>query len=131
MFLSLVRERDPSEARVALTPEGVHGLVEAGHEVVVETEAGQRAGFLDSDYRAAGAQIAFSDFEAVRLSQVWSRSKPPPTRSWSSSPQTPPWSPSCTWLRESKACYNACSARARPLSPWSSSKTNIHYFLSN
>jgi len=70
MFLSLVRERDPSEARVALTPEGVHGLVEAGHEVVVETEAGQRAGFLDSDYRAAGAQIAFSDFEAVRLSQV-------------------------------------------------------------
>jgi alanine dehydrogenase len=70
MFLSLVRERDPSEARVALTPEGVHGLVEAGHEVVVETEAGQRSGFLDSDYRAAGAQIAFSDFEAVRLSQV-------------------------------------------------------------
>ena len=70
MFLSLVRERDPSEARVALTPEGVHGLVEAGHEVVVETEAGQRAGFLDSDYRAAGAQLAFSDFEAVRLSQV-------------------------------------------------------------
>ncbi len=70
MFLSLVKERDPSEARVALTPEGVRGLVEAGHEVVVETEAGTRAGFPDSDYRAAGAQIAFSDFEAVRVSEV-------------------------------------------------------------
>lgn len=70
MFLSLVKERDPSEARVALTPEGVRGLVEADHEVVVETEAGLRAGFPDSDYRAAGAQIVFSDFEAVRASEI-------------------------------------------------------------
>ena len=48
MFLSLVRERDPSEARVALTPEGVHGLVEAGHEVVVETDGRIRIEVEDS-----------------------------------------------------------------------------------
>jgi NAD(P) transhydrogenase subunit alpha len=42
---------------VALVPESVKKLVAAGVEVGIETGAGARAGFLDADYKTAGASI--------------------------------------------------------------------------
>jgi len=42
---------------VALTPEGVRVLAQAGHRVSVETRAGATVGFDDDAYRAAGAVI--------------------------------------------------------------------------
>src|SRR5262249_46627055 len=47
----------PEEFRVALVPETVARLVKGGLEVVVASEAGERAGFLDDAYVAAGAQL--------------------------------------------------------------------------
>ena len=57
MQLAVLKESSP-EHRVALTPAAVAPLVKAGWEVLVESTAGQAAGFLDADYLAKGAKIA-------------------------------------------------------------------------
>jgi alanine dehydrogenase len=43
-----------------MTPAGVRTLTRAGHDVVVETQAGARVGFPDDAYQAAGARIETS-----------------------------------------------------------------------
>ncbi len=45
------------EYRVALSPTGVHELVERGHEVYVEREAGRGSLIPDEEFTAAGATI--------------------------------------------------------------------------
>jgi alanine dehydrogenase len=64
MRVGTVRERKDGEYRVGLTPEGVHTLRFHGHEVLVETHAGEGSGFSDDAYRASGASIA-PDAETV------------------------------------------------------------------
>ncbi len=46
------------EHRVAITPQGVRTLVADGHDVMVQTQAGEGSGFSDADYIAAGGRIA-------------------------------------------------------------------------
>jgi NAD(P) transhydrogenase subunit alpha len=58
MRIAVPVERQPGEARVALTPESVKKLVASGVEITVEAGAGRRAGFLDDEYKTAGATIA-------------------------------------------------------------------------
>ena len=57
MRIAVPREKQPGEARVALAPESVKKLAGAGVEVGVENGAGDKAGFRDSDYTAAGATL--------------------------------------------------------------------------
>ncbi len=45
------------ERRVALTPPAVHVLAERGHRVLVQTGAGEGAGFRDDDFVAEGARL--------------------------------------------------------------------------
>ncbi len=65
MRIGIPREIKNNENRVGLSPSGVHALVEAGHEVLVETNAGEGSYFEDNDYVEAGAEISDSQ------SQVW------------------------------------------------------------
>jgi alanine dehydrogenase len=58
MQIGVPKETKVHENRVGLTPAGAAALIRRGHEVVVELGAGEQAGFLDSDYRAAGARLA-------------------------------------------------------------------------
>ena len=51
-------EVKPDEYRVALTPAGVRELVDAGHEVLVQSGAGLGSAISDDAYRAQGAQVA-------------------------------------------------------------------------
>lgn len=46
-----------NENRVGLSPSGIHALVEQGHTVLVETNAGSGSYFEDEDYKQAGAEI--------------------------------------------------------------------------
>lgn len=64
MRIGVPKEVKNHEYRVGLTPAGAHALTLAGHEVLVETNAGARVGFADADYRAAGARIAADAAEA-------------------------------------------------------------------
>src|SRR5262249_53475041 len=57
MRIAVPVEKQPGEARVALTPESIKKLVGSGVEVVVEEGAGVKSGFLDDEYKAAGASV--------------------------------------------------------------------------
>ncbi len=46
------------ENRVALIPEAINVLVSNGHQVIVETKAGEGSKYSDNDFSEAGAQIA-------------------------------------------------------------------------
>jgi alanine dehydrogenase len=58
MKFAVGREIKPQEGRVALLPVQVAELVDAGHEVWVERDAGALSGAEDAAYHSAGARIA-------------------------------------------------------------------------
>jgi alanine dehydrogenase len=57
MRIGVPREVKNSEHRVGMTPVGVHELVQRGHELIVEHDAGLGSSFTDDDYRKAGATV--------------------------------------------------------------------------
>jgi alanine dehydrogenase len=70
MLIGVPKEIKNHEYRVGITPAGAHALVQHGHEVLVETQAGARVGFSDSDYQAAGARIVPSHREVWEAEMV-------------------------------------------------------------
>jgi len=57
MKVGVLKEIKVKENRVAMTPAGVEQMVAHGHDVMVETTAGEGSGFSDENYINAGAQI--------------------------------------------------------------------------
>lgn len=57
MIIGVPRETREGERRVALLPQAVQALVQEGHEVRVESGAGEGIGLTDNDYRRAGATV--------------------------------------------------------------------------
>ena len=57
MRVGVPKEVKVHEYRVGLVPASVRELVAHGHEVFVQTGAAERIGFMDDDYRRAGATI--------------------------------------------------------------------------
>jgi len=57
MRVAIPREVKDNEFRVAITPAGVHDLVSHGHDVLVETGAGDGSSITDDAYTSAGATI--------------------------------------------------------------------------
>ena len=68
MRVGVVKEIKTDEYRVALTPAGARELVQRGHEVLIETGAGEGSAFPDGAYEAAGAAIAGTE-------DVWASSE--------------------------------------------------------
>ncbi len=64
MNIGIPKEIKPQENRVAIQPGGVMTLVQQGHNVMVEKDAGLGSGFSDDEYVAAGAQIE-ADVDAL------------------------------------------------------------------
>jgi len=58
MRIGVPTEIKPDEYRVALTPAGARELILRGHEVVVESSAGEGSAFPDSAYTSVGARTA-------------------------------------------------------------------------
>ena len=56
MRITVLGERGSGDRRVAVPPEAVGPLVAAGHQVVVESGAGDGIGAADEAYRSAGAE---------------------------------------------------------------------------
>jgi alanine dehydrogenase len=67
MFIGVPKEIKNNENRVALTPAGVITLINAGHTVLVEKDAGIGSGFVNDDYAKAGAEIIDS------AEKVWAK----------------------------------------------------------
>ncbi|WP_110686206.1 alanine dehydrogenase [Salinicola aestuarinus] len=57
MRIGVPKEIKNHEYRVALTPGGVRELVERGHRVQVQCDAGSGAGYSDEAFRDAGAEL--------------------------------------------------------------------------
>lgn len=57
MIIGLIKEIKDNENRVALTPQGATFLIDAGHQIVVQADAGINSGYSDADYRACGCSI--------------------------------------------------------------------------
>jgi alanine dehydrogenase len=68
MKVGVAKEIKPDEYRVALTPAGARELVLRGHEVLVETTAGDGSAFRDEAYEAVGARI-------LAVDDVWGESE--------------------------------------------------------
>ncbi|NLA09854.1 MAG: alanine dehydrogenase, partial [Microbacteriaceae bacterium] len=69
MRISVPTEIKDNEFRVALTPAGVHDLVRAGHEVLVQRGAGVASSMSDAEYLAAGAELVDD------AAEVWARAE--------------------------------------------------------
>ncbi|MEM7550119.1 MAG: alanine dehydrogenase [Bacteroidota bacterium] len=74
--IGIPKEVSRQENRVSLTPEAVGLLVNNGHEVLVETKAGETSKYQDNEYVDAGARIVY-DRKTVFESQVTLKVEPP------------------------------------------------------
>ncbi|QSR87271.1 alanine dehydrogenase [Candidatus Methylacidiphilum infernorum] len=61
MRIGIPKEIKKGENRVSLIPSGARRLVESGHSVYVEKNAGEGSGFSDEDYAKAGAFIVSAE----------------------------------------------------------------------
>lgn len=68
LFIGLPKETAFQENRVALIPDAVGVLVDNGHEVIVETTAGDGSKYTDKDFSEAGARIAYDKAEVYKAS---------------------------------------------------------------
>jgi len=57
MIIGVPKEIKNEEYRVGLTPYNAHELINHGHNVIVERDAGTGIGFLDEHYQSAGCEI--------------------------------------------------------------------------
>ncbi|MDX6512070.1 MAG: alanine dehydrogenase [Gaiellaceae bacterium] len=67
MQIGVAKEIKTDEYRIALTPAGARELIEHGHDVLVETGAGEGSAFTDDAYLAVGARTA-------SVEEVWAES---------------------------------------------------------
>lgn len=70
LFIGLPKEISLQENRIALTPDSVALIVRNGHEVLVESGAGNNANFTDRAYSEAGAQIVYSPKEVYQADLI-------------------------------------------------------------
>ena len=70
MIVGVPKETFPGERCVALVPSIVPLLIKAGLVVLVETDAGNAAGFPNAAYREKGTQIASSRAEVFTSADV-------------------------------------------------------------
>lgn len=70
LFIGLVTEYEDEENRVCLTPESVGLLVENGHQVLVQKDAGKKSGFTDLEYAEQGGKIVDSLEEAMEANII-------------------------------------------------------------
>jgi NAD(P) transhydrogenase subunit alpha len=70
MLIGVPKEIATGERRVAIVPEVVPLLTRAGHRVVVERGAGQRAGFTDEAYKAVGADVVDTPEQIYSTAQM-------------------------------------------------------------
>lgn len=77
MIIGVPKEIKDHETRVGLVPSGVIALREAGHEVLVETHAGEGSSITDREYMHSGAAILESAADVWRRADLVVKVKEP------------------------------------------------------
>ena len=83
MLIGIPKEIKESEHRVGMTPSGVQSLIENGHTVYVQNNAGNGSGYSDQDYLAVGAQILKTIEEVYDISEMIIKVKEPLKKEYS------------------------------------------------
>ena len=78
LFIGLPKESSLQENRLGLTPEAVQHLVSEGHEVLLESGAGEPSKYSDHAYSEAGASIAYSTEEVYKADIILKVAPPMP-----------------------------------------------------
>jgi alanine dehydrogenase len=79
MLIGVPKEIKNHEYRVGMTPASVRELINHGHSVIVETQAGTGIGFDDQDYTQVGAEIRQSASEIFAEAEMIVKVKEPLT----------------------------------------------------
>lgn len=70
MRIGIPKEIKNLEFRVGATPTMVEGFIDAGHEVIIQTNAGNKIGYTDAMYQKAGAKIVMTAKEAWQADMI-------------------------------------------------------------
>lgn len=70
LVIGIPKEDSFQEKRVALVPEAVALLVARGHQVLVESGAGNQAHYTDTDYSESGARIVYDRRQVFQTGMV-------------------------------------------------------------
>lgn len=68
--IGIPKETSLQEKRIPIVPDAVAVLVNNGHEVIIETGAGEGSSFTDKDYSEAGATIVFTTEEVYKANMI-------------------------------------------------------------
>lgn len=68
--IGIPKENAFQENRVPLTPDAVAVLVQNGHEVIIEHNAGEHSSYFDVDYSEAGAQIVYDKQDVFKAFMI-------------------------------------------------------------
>jgi alanine dehydrogenase len=68
--IGIPKETSLQERRVPLVPDAVAVLINNGHNVIIETGAGEGSSFSDKDYSEAGATVVYSTEEVYKASMI-------------------------------------------------------------
>ena len=83
MLIGIPKEIKESEYRVGMTPSGVQSLIENGHTVYVQNNAGNGSGYSDKDYLSVGANILKTIEEVYDISEMVIKVKEPLKKEYS------------------------------------------------
>ena len=77
MIVGVPREIKVHESRVAITPEGVFEFVHAGHQVIIEDQAGAGSSITNEEFESAGASIVESAHDVWQKADLVLKVKEP------------------------------------------------------
>ncbi len=77
MIVGVPKETKTAEQRVAITPIGVRELVEKGHSVIIEKDAGEGSSIHDDEYEGQGATIVSAPEEVFGQADLILKVKEP------------------------------------------------------
>ncbi|HHL21735.1 MAG TPA: NAD(P)(+) transhydrogenase (Re/Si-specific) subunit alpha, partial [Aliiroseovarius sp.] len=77
MKVGTPKEVYKGEARVAMTPESALALQKLGFECLIETKAGEAAGFTDDAYREAGVEVVKTAAALWKAADIVTKVRPP------------------------------------------------------
>jgi len=77
MLVGIPKEVKLNEYRIAILPVGVEALIQKGHEVIIQENAGLGSGISDDEYIAAGATIVKSPEDVYHDAEMVMKVKEP------------------------------------------------------
>tara|TARA_Y100000590_G_scaffold470658_1_gene667482 strand:+ start:5610 stop:6752 length:1143 start_codon:yes stop_codon:yes gene_type:complete len=70
MQITVLRENDPLETRVGLTPDVVKKLIAKGANVIIQSGCGERSNYNDNEYEIAGAKVSRTLSDSISNSDI-------------------------------------------------------------